>query len=441
LPAAKLLIAREQKLLQQSGETSTHQAVNQVLIQAIEVLSVKNARGALILRERFEQRKTTNELSKEINLAADTINRLQREAIEQLAQIIGERERVLRDERVIELTGRLDAATYSKLFGVDSLLTQVMASISAETDPWLYLLCGIGGIGKTALADAALRAIIPTFRFDDVAAVRVTPKPLSGRAADPHGVYEQVVTRLYETFIGHPSGGTLASKAQQLHAHLKAKPHLILIDNLEDEAQAVYLLDQITAWTNPSKVILTSRARAALQRPVKTLTLGELTEANALAYLRHEGHTRQIPGIGTALDAELLPIYSVVGGNALALKLTITLTEQWPLSAILDDLQNVRTRSVDEMYRRIFLLAWSTLSEQGRILLESMPLAGDDGADIDDLRATTGLGDAELLMALQELVARSLIEVRGTPWERLYGIHRLTDTFVRADIIGWTDTQ
>jgi hypothetical protein len=91
------------------------------------------------------------------------------------------------------------------------------------------------------------------------------------------------------------------------------------------------------------------------------------------------------------------------------------------------------------MYRRVFLRVWKVLSPAAKALLAAMPLAGPGGAPADYLQAITRLPEAEFWPAVGELASRSLLEVRGSVRERRYGIHRLTERFVRLDIIDWRD--
>ena len=68
-----------------------------------------------------------------------------------------------------------------------------------------------------------------------------------------------------------------------------------------------------------------------------------------------------------------------------------------------------------------------------------MPLVAESGGTPDYLRALSGLAEAQLWPALQELRNRSLLEVRGTAVEKQYGIHRLTETFLQTEIIHWPE--
>jgi len=61
-----------------------------------------------------------------------------------------------------------------------------------------------------------------------------------------------------------------------------------------------------------------------------------------------------------------------------------------------------------------------------------MLLIGEEGATTEQLEAISRLRQPDLLDSLQLLGSRSLLELRGTPAEVRYGIHRLTQSFLSA---------
>jgi len=70
-----------------------------------------------------------------------------------------------------------------------------------------------------------------------------------------------------------------------------------------------------------------------------------------------------------------------------------------------------------------------------------MPLIAEAGALPEQMRAISNLSEERFWPAVSELISRSLLEIKGTIHERRYGIHRLTETFLRTEIIGWTGLQ
>lgn len=412
-------------------------AVNEVLLKGLEELGEKNRQGVGILRRRFLDQLTSREIAYQDNLTEDSINRLQRKALDQLVAVIWSQEGALRTARVLALESRLPNPTYACLIGFNADVDAIVERLSAENTSHVIAIAGIGGIGKTALADKILRTIIPRFIFDEVIAIRIEHATLSGTAASPEHTFTQIVTRLHATLPDMPSEASALQQQQQIQQRLREQRYLILIDNIEEAADAAYLFQHVHNWTGPSKFLITTRALPSADRAIVVHSLTELSATDTLALIRYEADQRQMAELAAAPDEALLQIYDVTGGNPLALKLTIRLAEVLPLPTILADLRQGHSDSTETLYRHIYRQAWQTLGEPSRILLESMPLVGQGGATPEQMLAATRLTEAELWPAIQQLTARSLIEVRGTVWERRYGIHRLTETFLHTDIIGW----
>ena len=129
------------------------------------------------------------------------------------------------------------------------------------------------------------------------------------------------------------------------------------------------------------------------------------------------------------------------GGNPLALRLVASLTAVIPLRDILDGLARSRPGPIENMYRAIYWEAWRSLSAQAQALLQAMPLTAETGALPEQMQAISGLDDDVFWSAVHELFARSLLEVRGSVHERRYSIHRLTETFLRTEIVDWPEEE
>ena len=111
-----------------------------------------------------------------------------------------------------------------------------------------------------------------------------------------------------------------------------------------------------------------------------------------------------------------------------------------PLAEALAGLKQSRPGQIEKLYRHIYWKTWQTLSQEACALLQAMPLISEMGGPPGYLRTISGLTEAQLWPAIQELRRRSLLEVRGSLQEKRYGIHRLTETFLRTEIIDWPET-
>jgi hypothetical protein len=224
-----------------------------------------------------------------------------------------------------------------------------------------------------------------------------------------------------------------------IRGRLKSARHLVVIDNLESEAVADYLLNHLVALAAPGKFLLTTRSRPSGQAAVRHVSLSELSSEDAGRLLRHHAAEVGVTAAASATERDVARIYAVTGGNPLALKLVVGLLDSLPLGVVLEQLAHSRTEPVEELYRHIYWQTWRTLSAPARTLLQAMPLVAESGGEADYLQTISGLDDDNFWSALQQLRSRSLLEVRGTLDEKRYGVHRLTETFVRTEIVRWPE--
>lgn len=434
-----LMLVRLKRVAQSdvNSQMARRYAANTVLLEGMDELAPRNQQGVDILRARFLDKQKTRRVALEINLSEDSVNRLQRKAIDQLTQIVWSQEEVCRAEQAKRYLARLQPSSYTTLHGMDGLVTTITDQLVAPAGPALQLLVGIGGIGKTALADRIVRECINQFAFASVVGIYVETPALHSSAQPPAQMFEQVVATLYDALPEMPPLATGQERLARIAHRLKTQPHLVWIDNLEESADVAYLLEHLGEWVQPSKFIITSRAQPLVSRAAAVHKLNQLAIDDALALLRGEARARGLTALADAPAAELHPIYEITGGNPLALKLTVGLATVAPLSAIIADLRRGLTESTQAMYQRIYWRAWQSLSDDGKELLETMPLANQAGAKPEELQRYSGLDEASMWQAIHELSARSLLEVRGSLHEKRYGIHQLTRTFLHTDIIGW----
>jgi hypothetical protein len=431
-----LLVHEErQKLAAAASPSARRRATNQVLLSALEALEQLNAVEASALRSHYLDKLKTIALANRLNLRGrDQVNRLLKAATHRLSEIIWHREQAARAAWIVRQEECLECAQYTQLFGVERASDELRERLQRVGEPWLFVLIGLGGIGKTALADWLARAALRGFAFEQVAWVRVNPQTPPAPEQTLTQVIHDLTARLY------PATGSEVSfreRLARLRADCKQRPHLIVVDNVEAAADADYLLERLTELTNPSKMLLTSRARPSNQWPAYALDLAELPEAEAADLLRHHAAGLGEAALAEASDADMQSVYRVAGGNPLALRLVAGLVRRESLEQVLADLKQGRPGEPADLYRRIYWKMWQTLSAPARALLQAMPLVAEVGGTPEHLRAASRLSDDAFWPAAHELIGRSLLEVRGTLHAKRYGIHRLTATFLHTDIIGW----
>ncbi len=440
-----LLIVQEQRLATGSplSSTSRRLVTNQILLTCLETLAAKEPLSAQLLRARFLDQKTVGYLANELNLSQDTINRRQSLAMRRLVGIVLDRERAARERQAVGRESQLPPPTYVSLIGLDDTRAKLRKLVLLEEAPWVVALVGIGGIGKTALADRLAREVIRQFHFERVIWLRANAQSLSGGPLPVELTFEHILTELAEQ-LWPQTAETLGPQArlEQIRQTLKAGLYLIVVDNLETtEADTAQLVGRLQDWAGPSKFLLTSRTRPAGQAPAFILPLNELPLSDASRLLQHQAEMLGVTALTEATDSEIKAIYATVGGNPLALKLVVGLIPDYPLSQILADLSQSRPGPIENLYRHIYLRLWHGLSVEGRALLQAMLLVGEAGAAFEHLQAISQLTEAQLGTAIRDLATRSLLEVRGGISAKRYGIHRLTETFLRTEIVGWPEEE
>ncbi|MFQ5615344.1 MAG: NB-ARC domain-containing protein [Anaerolineales bacterium] len=436
-----LLLVKDRRaaVASDSNPTALRLATNQLLLDGIEELAKQDAEGARVLRDRFPNNHAIAKVARKLNMSADQVNHRQRGAISSLSRILLGREIQFRQEHAQFLEDQLPPPTYTRLLGLEDARARLVKQLLLQETPWVVGIVGIGGIGKTALADAVARQIIHEFTFEKIIWLRVEARTMSGISRAPNLTFDSLMTQLAARLL--PEEGASGERAVQARQILKAVPHLIVIDNLETEADIFYLLEHIRGLAVPSKILLTSRIRPPGQAGVFTFPIEELGTADAAALIHHHASTTGVMDLANAPEEDVTTIYQATGGNPLAIKLVVSLAAILPLPQILADLVHTRPGKVEDMYRHIYWQTWQILSPEARMLLQVMPLVAETGALSEQIQAISGLSTAQLWPAVEELAARSMLEVRGTSRERRYGIHRLTETFLRTEIIHWPEDE
>ena len=164
------------------------------------------------------------------------------------------------------------------------------------------------------------------------------------------------------------------------------------------------------------------------------------------------GSTQGLTAIAGADDAALRAIYTVTGGNPLAIKLVIGQARGLPLERVLAGLQEAVGQRYEDLYRYIYWRSWKLLSDRARQALLAMPALAASGGYWENLLAMCELPPDDLERAVQELVGMSLLTAGGADavpersgagtvpersgmGQRRYAIHQLTYNFLMSDLL------
>ncbi|HSM57007.1 MAG TPA: NB-ARC domain-containing protein [Candidatus Sulfomarinibacteraceae bacterium] len=436
LPAALLLVRRRMQEGSEGQAVDAQQATKALIQETLQALAARDEGAANVLRQRFIENKTLYNVGNQLNVSQYTVSRMQQAALAAAASVLWEKEQAAREERQARIEALLPPPTYSRLFGLDDAQTTLLQKLQPSQPPWVVAVAGIGGIGKTALADAVTRALVRQPAFDDVLWLRIER---TGEAASGPALVKHVIDRMAERLMGDYVADTCERRLVQIRRRLAATPHLVVIDNLETKEGLSELGAHLKELADPGKFLLTTRVRP--QSALFTQSLNELGFEDAAALLQHHAQEAGISFMTQATAGDLEDIYTVTGGNPLALRLVVSLLDVLPLPRVLEGLEESKPGPIEDLYLNIYWQSWRTLGEDARRLLKAMPLVAESGATLDYLQALSGLDEEQLWPALHELRQRSLLEVRGSLHEKRYGIHRLTDSFLRTEIVHWPEGE
>lgn len=438
-----------QPVLQQ-GPISVRAATNQTLQTGLDLLAAENPDGHRILELRFIESRAANQVATMMSMAEGTVWRKQNEATQRLTDILQSLEADARAQRLEHFAARMETASYTRLFGRESNLLALEEQFNRAGPPWQIAIEGIGGIGKTSLADMLTRRLLGDARWQDFAWVTARQETFNSGGAikqikQPAITSEALIEELVQQLLGDDverAHLVYPQKLALLQERLRARPHLIVIDNLESLRDQEQLLDSLREFANPTKFLITTRLSHFHAAGIFHFSVPELDRQDSLALIRQEALVGNAPGIAQASDDDLMPIVDTVGGNPLALRLVVGQLHTHALGRVLDDLHNTHGRRAAEIYTYIYRRSWQDLDEMSRRVLLLMPLVVDSGGDYDylaEMGAMAGLSPAQIDDGLGELVRRNLVDSRGDLHRRRYSIHGLTRTFLQQEVLGWQD--
>ncbi len=422
-------------------------AINQILLNLLNRLENQEPDLAQILRLRYLDRLGVAKVANRLNLSESTVFRKQRQALAWIAERLSQEEETAQEEHRRQIEERLEPPSYQKLFGVGPHLRMLQELLESSEPPWIVLLQGIGGIGKTALADAFVRQALERSFFEEFGWVTArryhfhldgTVTPVADSISRVAHLWQHLARQLLDEPL--PSPFSLEQTIQLFRRRLKKRKCLIVIDNLETLTDLEALLPILDRLAPPIKFLLTSRRSLESKAGIFLYNLQPLSQEDALALVRYEARLRNIPALAQASDEDLRVLYQVVGGNPLALRLVVGQVRRHSLASVLQDLQKAQGRPVEQLYTFIYWQAWQRLNETERQVLLAMPLAAENGVDLDFLRRIVGMEDGVLHDALDTLTQLSLVDhVSLGASESRYTIHGLTRTFLLEQVLHWQE--
>lgn len=305
------------------------------------------------------------------------IRRRLRRGVRRLAEELSAAESAARaEDRRLWRRLKLPPVGYARLFGVDATLADLVGRLTSPGPPWLVVLRGAGGLGKTTLAHAAMREVVEGEGFDDVAWVTLE-EPASTPA-----LLGRFARQLGYPHLADESAGDLE---QSLRALSNATPTALVLDNADWLDDYPGGLDRLAALVEPGKLLLTVRHWPGSQTPAHVVTLDPLSREAVAELGRHEAEAR---GIAQAehLSADALErLYAVMGGNPLAARLAVGQLARLPLERVLENLTALQTDRGVPLFESMFARTWETLGDEARQVALALLLMPNEGAFWEDL--------------------------------------------------------
>jgi Cdc6-like AAA superfamily ATPase len=332
------------------------------------------------------------------------------------------------------MEARIELPTYTTLVGVEQPYNTILEVLSDETAQFIVSIDGLGGLGKTALADKVTRKLVHTTYFDEIAWVTAKQTHLStlGRlkvdSSRPALTFPILIDRLAEQFELNQDDRPRLEQQRLVKQFLQQRRCLVVIDNLETMVDYDVLLPELKRWQRPSKFLLTSRLRLLDELDVFSFSLQELSRQAAVELMRLEAGRTNFTALLQASDEELSQIYDVVGGNPLAIKLVVGQARFYSLPQVLQRFSNQQQQ--EDLFQYIYVEAWESLSNAGKTVLLTLTEAGESGFNFEHLHTVSDLPEEEVQQALEKLILLSLVDLGGSLMERRYRLHRLTEVFI-----------
>ncbi len=424
----------QQQLRQGENEFGPIPLVRRLILDCLASMEEFSEDQATAIKMRYIEGDTLQSIATDLQSSVATAKRRSENSVERLAKILYSREKECRDAELHNLRILLPPQTYDELVGQEETVEAIVEELVSPGSPWVLAVVGVGGIGKSAVADAVVRRALETFHFERGVWIRNDQHSRVNNPLTMSILVDVMQRQLEQSLYGRLISSENLAERREVWNRLKEKPYLVVIDNVETEADTLMLMEFLRYASNPTKFVITCRSRLLLNSGIYHYPLGELSFENSHRLLAD--FSRKLgpfpPDITPAISRK---IYDRVGGNPLALKLVANLLNVWPLDQILSDFAAEAGKSEREIYRPIYLRVWRILTPAAQRVLTALgQLPAEGGRPVDIMRLGS-LSNQEFWDAVEELTDRSLIEVRGTIEDRLYGIHRLTQAFLETGLM------
>lgn len=302
-------------------------------------------------------------------------------------------------------------------------LAELKGLLLRENHPTLYVISGMGGVGKTSLA-ARLAYEVRDFFTDGILWARVdTSETMS---------LLKLLADAYDTDVSEYTD--LYSRSQAVRTILATKKALLVLDNVESSQQVEHLLPP----TGPCAVLLTTRhtnlhiARGCPRVHLMPFPQEENTSQDLFAKILGQS-------VSSAERETLAEIADLLGHYPMALAIIAGRLANEPhatAARCLAELKAEKGRLAaltheDQSVQASFNTSFTALSPQEQYLFSALGVFGGEDFSLEAVTAVAGLPVNESRTRLIQLYNLSLVQAGRN---RRYQLHPLLREYARAKI-------
>lgn len=337
----------------------------------------------------------------------------------------------------LPLIDNLPRPNFFNFVGREDEIHRIMETLN-HPRAWTISIDGIGGVGKTALAqkvaldirNQAFRTGQSFWKFIIWMSAKETVLGVGGqieRVEPGFRNFDEMLDIILDV-TGFMSASLIdrESKLEETMEVLSAFPCLLIVDNLEtitDETVEHFIIEHLPS---PSKSIITSRHRAD-QKGGLTINLKGMTNKKAIEFLREAASMQGSIAIASASDSKLTEIVELTGGIPLALKLVVGQTALGVnLNSVIERLKDKNAPILDFCFAETY----RNLSPESKKVLGTIALF-DYYPTLEEIAMVAHLSYGQLDHCVETLVRLSLVseEFDDTRDEQVYFLLRLTKIF------------